>query len=718
MDRLVAMARGEELPEHANGAALFADISGFSTLATRLERTAGPALAVERLSTVVDGVFGLLVRELHRAGGAAICFAGDAVTGWFDDRPEAAGLARAEACARAIQDGVAAEAEHGIALRIGVAAGPARRLLLGDPAVQLLDAVAGRTVARAVAAQDRAEPGETVIDEARAGAADGAAPRRRRRAAGRIRRPSRSRPASSPRWQHAPVLEHLQSGAPLLADLRRVAVLFARCPPLDFDADPGAGDTLDAITRHAQHALTGVGGTLLHVVVGDKGSYVVGAVGAPLAQPDHSRRAARAARALHAAVPGELAIGVAEGRAWAGLVGTAEQSCYTLLGGVINRAARLMGHAPPGETYVSPRLARALTGAFTLRDAGRVTLKGDLEPVALTAVGDELSGPVAASPMVGRGAELDGLLAALAESRRRGRRWASVRAAPGLGKSRLLDALAERAGDGVVVLRVAGSAADRVTPYAGWRAAVAGLAGGRLDALLAGLPERAREHAPLLAPVLPGAPPETRLTRSLSTDARQESTQRLLAEVLDAARGDAALLVCADDTQWLDSASAALLRRVGRDLDRVLVVAAARPEASRDVEPPADVLVDLAPLAGEEIARADRPGARRCAPLGGGGGVHRGAVRRASAVRRAARVRPARRWPARSGRRSRRDRGARIGRGADREPPRRAARPRPDRGQGGERRRRPGRPDAARRARRVPGSATRTPPSSGSPPPS
>ena len=72
--------------------------------------------------------------------------------------------------------------------------------------------------------------------------------------------------------------------------------------------------------------------------------------------------------------------------------------------------------------------------------------------------------------------------------------------------------------------------------------------------------------------------------------------------MLDAARGDAALLVCADDTQWLDSASAALLRRVGRDLDRVLVVAAARPEASRDLEPPADVLVDLAPLAG----RGDR----------------------------------------------------------------------------------------------------------------
>jgi class 3 adenylate cyclase len=396
MDRLVAMARGEELPEHANGAALFADISGFSTLATRLERTAGPALAVERLSTVVDGVFGLLVRELHRAGGAAICFAGDAVTGWFDDRPEAAGLARAEACARAIQDGVAAEAEHGIALRIGVAAGPARRLLLGDPAVQLLDAVAGRTVARAVAAQDRAEPGETVIDEARAGAAEAAAASMP--ASGW---PDPSTLAVAPGelagWQHAPVLEHLQSGAPLLADLRRVAVLFARCPPLDFDAEPGAGATLDAITRHAQHALTDVGGTLLHVVVGDKGSYVVGAVGAPLAQPDHSRRAARAARALHAAVPGELAIGVAEGRAWAGLVGTAEQSCYTLLGGVINRAARLMGHAPPGETYVSPRLARALTGAFTLREAGRVTLKGDLEPVVLTAVGDEVSGPVAAS---------------------------------------------------------------------------------------------------------------------------------------------------------------------------------------------------------------------------------------------------------------------------------------------------------------------------------
>lgn len=604
MDRLVAMAQGRDLPELASGAAVFADICGFSALATRLERATGPELATERLSAAVDGVFGVLIDALHRSGGAAVGFAGDAVTGWIEDRPGARAAPRAAACALAMQRGVAELASDlRLALRVGIADGPARRLLLGDPAVQRLDAVAGATVSRAVAAQDRARPGEVIAardggfvrihdaknDDATVVWPDPAA----------LALP----PGVTDRWQHPAVLEHLESGAPLLADLRRVAVLFARCPPLDFDADDSAGERLDGLARRAQRALADAGGTLLHVVVGDKGSYLVGAVGAPVAQPDHSRRLACAALALHAATPERVAIGLAEGRAWAGLVGTPERSCYTLLGGVMNRAARLMEHARAGETYVSPRLARPLAGAFELRDAGRVTVKGEAEPVALTAVvgarAEDARGATT-PPIVGRATELDRLRAALADAVGGARRWASIRAAPGLGKSRLLHALVADAGDEVAVVRVIGSAADRATPYVAWRDAFAALAGDALGRALAALPAPARDHAPLLRPVLPGAPPETDATRGLSTDARQESTQRLLTELLDVHRAGRPLLVCADDTQWLDSGSAALLRRVARDLDRVLVVAAARPEARREEEPAADVLLDLAPLADDE----------------------------------------------------------------------------------------------------------------------
>ena len=42
MDRRQAMARGETLPERMRGAALFADISGFTSLTEALARELGP----------------------------------------------------------------------------------------------------------------------------------------------------------------------------------------------------------------------------------------------------------------------------------------------------------------------------------------------------------------------------------------------------------------------------------------------------------------------------------------------------------------------------------------------------------------------------------------------------------------------------------------------------------------------------------------------------
>src|ERR687896_1826311 len=69
MDRRVAIRHGNQLPEWATGAAVFADISGFSSLATRLVRASGPERAAEQLSAAVDAVFGVLIDALHGSGG-------------------------------------------------------------------------------------------------------------------------------------------------------------------------------------------------------------------------------------------------------------------------------------------------------------------------------------------------------------------------------------------------------------------------------------------------------------------------------------------------------------------------------------------------------------------------------------------------------------------------------------------------------------------------
>src|SRR5690606_34078024 len=102
-DRREAMAAGRELPTHARGAALFADISGFTPLTEALTRKLGPRRGVEELTGHLNRVYDALVGEVNAYRGSIIHFAGDAITCWFDhdggERAIASGLAMQRAMA-------------------------------------------------------------------------------------------------------------------------------------------------------------------------------------------------------------------------------------------------------------------------------------------------------------------------------------------------------------------------------------------------------------------------------------------------------------------------------------------------------------------------------------------------------------------------------------------------------------------------------------------
>ena len=53
VDRLQALARNIELPEHDQGAALFADISGFTRLTDALQRALGRGAAPKRWRAIL-----------------------------------------------------------------------------------------------------------------------------------------------------------------------------------------------------------------------------------------------------------------------------------------------------------------------------------------------------------------------------------------------------------------------------------------------------------------------------------------------------------------------------------------------------------------------------------------------------------------------------------------------------------------------------------------
>ena len=91
-DRFRALARGKTLPNRTTGAALFADIAGFTPLTAALRDSLGPRRGAEELSRHLDAVYTALIAEVERYGGSVIGFAGDAITCWFDGKDEGGGM--------------------------------------------------------------------------------------------------------------------------------------------------------------------------------------------------------------------------------------------------------------------------------------------------------------------------------------------------------------------------------------------------------------------------------------------------------------------------------------------------------------------------------------------------------------------------------------------------------------------------------------------------
>src|SRR6185503_6307564 len=86
---------------------------------------------------------------------------------WFDNQISSSDRddsALAVACAFGMQ--AAIRAFPTLALKVAIATGIARRFVVGDPDVQQLDVLVGRTVARTSTAEHQAKRGEIVVDEA------------------------------------------------------------------------------------------------------------------------------------------------------------------------------------------------------------------------------------------------------------------------------------------------------------------------------------------------------------------------------------------------------------------------------------------------------------------------------------------------------------------------------------------------------------------------
>ena len=191
-----------------------------------------------------------------------------------------------------------------------------------------------------------------------------------------------------------------------------------------------------------------------------QGDAMLAFFGAPVAHEDDPDRAIRAALEMitetdefarqlkqERGIDFRIRAGINTGPVIVGNVGSDLRYEYTALGDAVNVAARVQTAADPGTVLVSANTQRFVTDAFDFEDIGAVELKGKAEPVQLYRVRGLRAVPGRrrglesvgiSSPMVGRSAELEKLLA-LFEVASAGRgRLAVLIGEPGIGKSRLL----------------------------------------------------------------------------------------------------------------------------------------------------------------------------------------------------------------------------------------------------------------------------------------
>ncbi len=170
----------------------------------------------------------------------------------------------------------------------------------------------------------------------------------------------------------------------LFADLRGFTGLAETLPPDQLV------DVLNGYLTIATQSVLAFDGTTSQYA----GDLVMAIFNAPLPQPDHAVRAARAALRLRRAMNNyqtqlpehlrlDFGIGIATGEAVVGNIGAREWLNYTAIGDTVNLAQRLEEIARGGEILMTEHTFQLLGEAVQSEDKGLTRVRGRTEPVAV-----------------------------------------------------------------------------------------------------------------------------------------------------------------------------------------------------------------------------------------------------------------------------------------------------------------------------------------------
>ncbi len=216
-------------------------------------------------------------------------------------------------------------------------------------------------------------------------------------------------------------------------------------------------DLADAFWKRMDTVIKGHGGSI-DKHIGDAVMAVWGARGAREDDPEQAVRAALAMQAEARAFAAEpenpplhIRIGINTGAVVIGAVGTTGE--ITVMGDAVNTASRLEEAAPDGEILLSQDTYRYIRGIFDVTQQPPLSVKGKARPIATYIARSAKARPFRTvtrgvaglhTPTVGRQSEITRLRDAYATAFQAHQVvWAQLVGEPGVGKSRLLDEMAD-----------------------------------------------------------------------------------------------------------------------------------------------------------------------------------------------------------------------------------------------------------------------------------
>jgi class 3 adenylate cyclase/tetratricopeptide (TPR) repeat protein len=574
------------------GTLAFVDISGFTALTERLARKGH--VGAEEMSDALNATFGHLLTVAHGYGADLVKWGGDAILLMFSGEGHAdRGCAAAFGMRATLRDvGRLRTTAGAITLRmsVGVHSGDFDYFLVGDPDLHRELLVTGPAASETARLEGVAVAGQVVISGSTAHLLDASAVGDQVDPNGwLLRRSPDVAPVPALVRQRAAVdvgrvlpvaiRQHLLAG-PGTPEHRTIAVAFVQFAGTDAllrDEGPEAtAAALDDCIRNVSHAAHAHGVTFFETDINVDGGKIMLTAGAPSTAGHDADRLLRTGRRIldHAGrLP--LRIGVNFGHVFSGDFGPRFRRTYSVKGDAINLAARVMGKASAGQLLATRTVFEHAQTQFESTPVGPFTVKGKALPVHAVEVGRITGGREhrvgRENTLVGREAEMEVLTAALDACRAGTGSVVQLLGEPGIGKSRLMEELADDAGS----VRVQTIVCDdylSATPYGAFRDLLRDLFGitertpvhTALDAITRHATAAAPDTVPwlpLLSDVLDLDIPETPIVAELDDQFRRDRIESLILALLCGIL-PAPTLINVDDAQHMDPASSELLNHV------------------------------------------------------------------------------------------------------------------------------------------------------------